>query len=220
MIKVILDTDVGTDIDDILALSLLLASPEVELLGVTTAYGDTRLRGKLVHQVLRDVGRAEQIPIAAGGPTTLNGQRKIFWPVHEGKNLDPSISDSVMVQKHAEDFILETVAQHPGEVTIIAITPQANIARAILKAPEEMRQVKSIPMMGGVFDLSDPEFPVAEHNIVSDPEAAKVVSDFGVPVTLLPLDVTTKTWLGPQKVELLKASPDPLAQLLHAELVN
>lgn len=220
MHKIILDTDIGTDIDDILALSLLLASPEAELLGVTTAYGDTKLRAKIVHQVLAAVGRAGEVPIAPGGPSTLVGDRPIFWPGHEGKNLDPDIPDSVMLDQRAEDFIIETVAAYPGEVTLIAIAPQANLARAILKAPETMRQVKQIFMMGGVFDLSRGDLPAAEHNIISDPEAARIVFDFGLPITLFPLDVTTRTALGPADIARLGRATAPLAELLFRELSN
>ncbi|THF66754.1 nucleoside hydrolase [Deinococcus sp. Arct2-2] len=221
MNKVILDTDIGTDVDDILALSLLLASPELQLLGVTTAYGDTRLRAKIVHHVLAQMNLAGQVPIAPGGPATLNGEREIFWPGHEGKNIDAAtIPDTVMLNQSAEDFIVETVKQHPGEITLIAIAPLANLARAIEQDPDTMRQVKQIYMMGGVFDLSRDDLPVAEHNIVSDPEAARVVFDFGLPITLFPLDVTTRTALGPAEMARLSRAAHPLGHFLHAELVN
>ncbi|THF66746.1 nucleoside hydrolase [Deinococcus sp. Arct2-2] len=221
MHKILLDTDIGTDIDDILALSFLLASPEIELLGITTAYGNTVLRGKIAYQVLAHLGRAGQIPIAAGQPATLTSSRPIFWPGHEGKNIDHvGIPDHVLLDQPAEDFILETVKAQEGEVTILAIAPLGNLARAILKAPDTMARVKRIYMMGGVFGRNDPTFllPVTEHNIHSDPEAAQVVFESGLPITLVPLDVTTKTRLGQEELQALGEVDHPLARLLHAEL--
>jgi purine nucleosidase len=216
MTKIILDTDIGTDVDDILALILLLNSPEAELLGITTAYGDTQLRARIAYQVLALSGKT-QIPIAAGNPSTL-GKRDIFWPGHEGCNLDPSIPQKVTTQTSAEDFILETINRHPGEVSVVAIAPLTNLAGAILKSPQTMQQVKQIYVMGANFDMRNSDFPLAEHNIASDPEAAQIVFDSGLPIVLFPLDVTTKMPFEIKKMDQLRGSAHGLAQLLYAEL--
>jgi purine nucleosidase len=220
MHKIILDTDIGTDVDDLMALALILGSPELELLGITTAYGDTKLRAKLTHRVLEEAGRAH-IPIYIGVGPTLNGVRPIFWPGHEGKNAGlERVPDSVIAAGSAEDYLIETVSSLPGEVTVLAVAPLGNLARAILKNPEAMRQVKQIVMMGGVFGTADPELklPVTEHNIRCDPEAAHIVFGSGIPITLFPLDVTTKVELHPSGVAQIGRSAAPLAQLLHAQL--
>jgi purine nucleosidase len=220
MTKIILDTDIGTDVDDVMALALILASPEFDVLGITTAYGDTRLRARLTHRVLQITGRTK-IPVHAGVGATLNGVRTIFWPGHEGKNAGlESISEGVIAAGSAEDFILETVARHPGEITLLAIAPLGNVARAILKDPTTMRHVKQIVMMGGVFGMNDPELrlPATEHNIRSDPEAARIVFEAGIPITLFPLDVTTKAELHPRDVSEIGRSHTPLATFLHKEL--
>jgi purine nucleosidase len=218
MTKIILDTDIGTDVDDILALCLLLASPEAELIGVTTAYGDTRLRAKIVHQVLALTRRAGKVPIVAGNPEPLTPSRTVFWAGHEGQNLEASIPETVTVETNAEDFILQSVEQHPGEVTLVAIAPLGNIARAIQKSLQAMQGVKQIYIMGGNFNLQNTHFPAAEHNITSDPEAARVVFESGLPIVLFPLDVTTKTHFGKQEVEQLQSATSELAQLVYSEV--
>jgi purine nucleosidase len=218
--KIILDTDIGTDVDDILALTLALNSPELELLAVTTAYGDTRLRAKLTHQVLSMAGAA-QIPVAAGATTSLTGERPVWWPGHEGRNSNAhKVPDTVIGDQSAVECLLETVRAHPGEVTIVALAPLVNLAQAIERDPQIMRRVRKIVMMGGVFGFHDPlrRLPVAEHNIVCDPEAARVVFDFGLPVDLFPLDVTLSTVLLASDIQTLGEVDHPLSQLLYREV--
>ena len=220
--KIILDTDIGTDVDDILALTLALNSPELNLLAVTTAYGDTRLRAKLTHQVLTLAG-APPIPVAAGATTSLTGTRPVWWPGHEGRNSRAhEVPDAVISPLSAVECILETVRAHPDEVTIVALAPLVNLAQAIERDPHTMRRVRRIVMMGGVFGFHDPlrQLPVAEHNIVCDPEAARVVFDFGLPVDLFPLDVTLGTVLRGADVQALGEAGHPLADLLYREVTD
>jgi inosine-uridine nucleoside N-ribohydrolase len=140
--KIIFDTDIGTDVDDILALSLVLASPELELIGVTTAYGDTRLRAKLTHRVLELVGR-DNIPVAAGDTQTLERNRAIWMPGHEGRIARADqISDTVIARNNAVDFMLETIRAHPGEVVICAIAPLVNLAQANKKPRGKPRSIQ------------------------------------------------------------------------------
>ena len=220
MDKVILDTDIGTDVDDLLTLALLLASPEVELLGVSAAYGDTRTRAKMVHRVLELAGRTD-IPVAYGDPQTLHKNRPIFWPGHEGKNAGvDTIPDSVLSGQGSVELILEAVRAHPGEVVICAIAPLVNLAQAILRDPQTMRQVKGVYLMGGTFCLENPNlsFPTVEHNFRCDPEAARVVFDSNLPVTLFPLDVTLKTPFTRDDLERLRAAQYPLNNLVTREV--
>ena len=220
--KIILDTDIGTDVDDILALAFVLASPEIDLLGVTAAYGDTNLRAKLTHRVLEAVGRTD-IRVAAGDTQTLERNRAVWMPGHEGKIARASdLNDTVITGGNAVDFILDTVHTHPDEVVICAIAPLVNLAQAIQRDPKTMRRVKRILMMGGVFGVDDRErrLPVVEHNIRCDPEAARIVFASGLPITLFPLDVTLRTPLAQTDIDALGVSGHPLARLLHAEVVS
>ena len=221
MTKLILDTDIGTDVDDLMALALILASPEIELLGVTTAYGDTALRGKIVHRVLALAGR--DVPITAGPQDTYLPGRPIFWPGHEGKNAGiEDVPDSVLSVGSAPDFILETIRANPDEVVLCAVAPLTNLAHALEKGPETMRQLKAVYMMGGVFGADNPnlELPTAEHNIRCDPEAARVVFDSGLPIRLFPLDVTLKVPLAQADVDEIARSGTSLAAFLGAELTT
>jgi purine nucleosidase len=220
MIKVILDTDIGTDVDDLLALNFLINSSEVELLGVTAAYGNTNIRGKLAYHALELAGK-KHIPVTVGDTETLQRNRKIFWPGHEGKNANAeSIPESVLAKQSAVEFMLETIRKHPGEVVLCAVAPLTNVAQAILQDPETMKKVKHIVMMGGVFGYDDPSLtlPVVEHNFRCDPEAAKVVFDSDLPVTLFPLDETLKTPFTRDDLEILKKSNHPLSKFLVREL--
>ena len=219
MPKVILDTDIGTDVDDLLTLAFLLNSPEVELLGVTAAYGDTVTRGKLAYRALSLAGR-EGVPVTVGDPQTLLQNRAIFWPGHEGKNARASeVPDDVFRNQNAVDFILETVAAHPGEVVLCAVAPLTNLAQAVIRNPETMKKVKNIVMMGGVFGFDDAtlSLPVVEHNFRCDPEAARVVFNTDLPITLFPLDVTLKTPFTRDDVDRLRGDR-PLSKLLVQEL--
>lgn len=219
MTKVILDTDIGTDVDDLLTLAFLLNCPEVELLGVTTAYGDTVVRGKLACRALSLAGRGD-VPVKVGDSQTLMRNRPIFWLGHEGRNARvEEMPDSVVEGQGAAEFILETVAAHPGEVVLCAVAPLTNVAQAVISNPAAMNNVKRIVVMGGVFRLDDAtlSLPVAEHNFRSDPEAARVVFDTDLPVTLFPLDVTLRTPFTRDDVERLWAD-HPLSRLLVQEI--
>jgi purine nucleosidase len=220
MHKLILDTDIGTDVDDLLALSFMLASPEVDVLGITTAYGDTRLRAKIVRRALELTGQTD-IPIAAGPHATFEGNREVWMAGHEGDNARISeLSDNFLHPLNAPAFILETIRAHPGEVILCAVAPLTNLAHACEKDLETMRQVKHIYLMGGVFGFNNPSltFPSAEHNIRSDPEAARVVFEAGLPITLFPLDVTLQTPLASLDVTQIKSADTPLAAFLDAEM--
>ena len=187
----ILDTDIGDDIDDAFALALVLKSPELKLLGITTAYGDTDLRARLVERYLHAVGRGE-IPVLAGVPTPHRYEmtQKAYaqqWPPRKP-------SDGVA-------FLLDRIRTHPGEITLIAIGPLTNIEEAIKRDPAAFRKLKRVVMMGGSvyrgYDghgsdgrAGERRPPDAEWNIVGDPAGARALLASGVPVFMMPLDST------------------------------
>ena len=182
----IIDTDIGDDIDDAFALALALRCPELKILGVTTAYGDTELRARLVDRYLAAVGR-EDIPVAAGVPTP-----------HSNVFTQAAYARREPLRKHIDgvQFILEQIRAHPGQVTIIAIGPEGNLAAAIERDPATFRQVKRVVLMGGSIDrgydgaTGEHRPPDAEWNINRDPAAARALLAAGVPVFMLPLDST------------------------------
>ncbi len=186
----ILDTDIGDDIDDAFALGLALRSPELRLLGITTAYGDTELRARLLDRYLAAVGQAD-IPVAAGVATAHSN---VFTQAAYARQTP----DSEQAKKHpdAVEFLLSQIRAHPGQITLIAIGPLFNIQATIERDPATFRQLKRVVMMGGSiyrgYDGRNGERRPAdaEWNINRDPAGARALLAAGVPVFMMPLDST------------------------------
>lgn len=205
----ILDTDIGDDIDDAFALALLLHSPEIELLGITTVFGDTELRARLVDRFLAaecDIGAAG-IPVVPGNPTPHNNvftqgayaKREPFGPGCTAPgNLRERWKESgrwedERKQHDAAGFILREIKVHPGEITLIAIGPLTNVKAAIDRDASTFHKVKRVVLMGGsVYRGYGDEHrpPETEWNIDRDPQAAEALFESGVPIFMMPLDST------------------------------
>ncbi len=186
--KVILDTDIGDDIDDAFALGLALQSPEVKVVGIETAWGDTALRARLVNRLLRETHHAG-IPIAVGIATKSQVPFTQDRWARGGSAPLPRID--------AVDFLLRAIRENPGEITLVAIAPLTNIGAAIDRDPATFRKLKRVVMMGGSIrrGYDDPDgrvanAPSAEYNIASDVAAAKKLFASGVPIFMMPLDST------------------------------
>jgi purine nucleosidase len=208
--RFILDTDIGTDVDDLLALSLILNSSELDLAGVTTVYGDVALRGRMVRRLLALRGRAD-VPVAMGASQPLLGKRAIYWEGHEGKGL-LSVEDEAapLPDEHAVDFIVRTVMAQPGQITLAAIGPLTNVALAFLREPRLAQALAGLVIMGGVVGGAHAlHLPWVEHNIRCDPEAAHVVLSAGAPTWLVPLDVTTRVCIRQADAERIRSLGDP-----------
>ncbi len=213
---VILDTDIGDDIDDAFALALLLRSPEVKLLGITTAFGDTELRARLVDRYLAAVGR-EEIPVKAGVPTpATNHFTQAAYALHEPE------------RKHGDavGFLLREIRVHPGQITLIAIGPLFNEQAAIARDPAAFRKLKRVVLMGGSIERgyddeksgNDHQPPSAEWNIRCDPAGLRALLKSGVPVFMMPLDSTQVHLTLPELGQILShGSPltDQLTLLYH-----
>lgn len=183
---VVLDTDIGDDIDDAFALALVLRSPEIKLLGVTTEYGETGLRARLLERYLDAVGRP-MIPIAAGRATP---HTNVFTQAAYAQQAPQRrFGDAV-------SFLLEQIRAHPGQITLIAIGPLINVQAAIERDPATFRKLKRVVMMGGsvyagYHDASGGDRPPdIEWNIRCDPAGLRALLASGVPVFMMPLDST------------------------------
>jgi purine nucleosidase len=179
----VLDTDIGDDIDDAFALALVLRSPEIKLLGITTAFGDTELRARLVDRYLAAVGRKD-IPVLAGKPSP-----------HDNVFTQKAYAEREPARKHGDgvEFLLDQIKAHPGQVTLIAIGPLVNVGEAIRRDPETFRKLKRVVMMGGsVYRGYGPNgtAPQPEWNINRDPAGAKALFASGAPIFMMPLDST------------------------------
>ncbi len=221
---VLLDTDIGTDVDDCLALALILASPEVTLAAVTTVYGDARLRGRMVLKLLalRHAWRrgVSDVPVAAGAEKPLLGRPPVYWGGHEGQGLlAPGDEDLQSSEEHAVDLIVRTVMAHPREITLIAIGPLTNVALALLKEPRLATNLAGLTVMGGVVGGAGAlHLPWVEHNFRCDPEAAQIVLASGAPIRIVLLDVTTQVRIRPEDTARIRAAGDPFHRAIADQI--
>lgn len=217
--KVILDTDIGDDIDDVFALGLLLSSPDVQIVGITSAWGNTALRSRMIDRLLCETGRAD-IPVATGISKTSPHAGAFSQQPWASKGVDHPHGD-------AATLLLSQIKQSPGEITLISIGPMTNIGAAIDRDPATFRQLKGVVLMGGSvyrgydadhgFTTSRP--PDAEYNIAMDPAAAQKLFHSGVHIYMMPLD-STQLPFDETKRNLLASISTPLTdaiQVLTAE---
>jgi purine nucleosidase len=209
---VLIDTDIGDDIDDALALALALASPELEVRGITTVHGDSHTRAVLLCRFLHAVGKRD-IPVSAGkdprNPPEQGGQFQYA--------LRPSFR-KFPVKERAVDFLLERVKAEPGKLTILALGPLTNVAELLTKHPEAKPLIKRIVLMGGALKIgytgAAPAEP--EWNIKANPAAARAVLESGVPLTIAPLDATVPLTLEGRQRDSVFRLGSPLNNQLAA----
>ena len=194
-IKILLDTDVGDDIDDAFAISLLLNTPGIQTLGITTVFRNASMRARLAVQLLHAFGR-DDIPVCAGtGPPLI--QKEDIGQIPCQCN-EETLRYSYDTDKNAVDFIRQTVSDNPGEITLLCIGPLTNAALFIRGYPEEAKLLKKIVLMGGCFYSH-----YTEWNVISDPEAAHIVFSSGIPVFAVGLDVTLKCRISAEQSDLI-----------------
>ena len=217
--RVILDTDIGTDVDDVLALALLLCSPELELVGVTCVYADVLLRARMVLRLLGLAGHPD-VPVMAGVGRPLLGLAPVYWAGHEGEGLlEPGDDALAPSPEHAVDFLVRSVMDSPGEVHLVAVGPLTNVALAFLREPKLAQSLAHLTIMGGAARAAGRlDLPLAEHNIRCDPEAAHIVLGAGAPTTLIPLDVTTKTTIDAEGVARIRSGGAPFHEALARQV--
>ncbi|AJC45624.1 nucleoside hydrolase [Xanthomonas sacchari] len=214
--KVVVSTDVGDDIDDAFALALLLRSPELQVLGIASAWGDTGLRAQLLQRLLQQAGRND-IPLAIGQRTDSTIPfSQARWAA---KGTLPRKAPD------AAQFILDQARRHPGDVTLLVLGPLTDAARAQQRDPAGFAQLKQVVLMGGSVRVGygksryrPPNPPAAEYNIAADIPAAQRVFGAGVPIVMLPLDATQVTLEEPERVALFahgEPLTDALAQLYY-----
>jgi len=211
--KIIIDTDIGDDVDDAFAVALALRSPELQIIGVSTTFGDTATRARLLDRLLGEAGRPD-IPVAVGIS-------------------DPQIQTSLTQRAYAEgghfarpshpqavDFILEQIRLYPGEITLVAIGPLVNVGALIDKDAQTFRKLQRVVLMGGSIErgygdlgYSKPHGPEAEWNIKNDISSAQKLFGSGVPIFMMPLD-STQLKLDEVKRAILFAAGTPLTDAL------
>ncbi|MEM8802763.1 MAG: nucleoside hydrolase [Pseudomonadota bacterium] len=206
--KIIIDTDPGQD--DAVAILLALASPELDVLGLTAVAGNVplALTEKNARIVCELAGRSD-LPVFAGADAPLGRKLVTAEHVHGKTGLDgPPLPDPTMALQdgHAVDFVIEQLRAHPeGEITLVPVGPLTNIAMAFQKAPDIVGKVAEIVLMGGAYFEVGNITPAAEFNIYVDPEAAEIVFKSGAPLVVMPLDVTHKALTSRARVDAFAA---------------
>jgi inosine-uridine nucleoside N-ribohydrolase len=210
--KIMIDTDIGDDVDDAFAVALALRSPELQIVGISITFGDTETRAKLLDRLLGQAGR-QDIPVAVGIPGESKNsftQRRYAEAGHFARTSHP----------RAVDFILEQIRRYPAQITLVAIGPLVNIGALIDKDPETFRKLRRVVLMGGSIarrygDLgyTPPRGPEAEWNIVNDIPAAQKLFGSGVPIYMMPLD-STQLKLDEVKRSILFQAGTPLTDAL------
>lgn len=207
--KIIIDTDPG--IDDAMAIFVALQSPEVEVIGLTTIYGNvyTTLATRNALHLLEVAGRTD-IPVAEGSHVTITKDTKLRIAsfVHGTDGLGNQNFPSPKgkpIEQSAAQFIVNQAKRYPGEVTVVALGPLTNIALAVELDPEFTKNIGQIVLLGGAFAVNGNVNPAAEANIFGDPEAADIVFTCGADVMAVGINVT-------HQVVLTDADRDKLTQ--------
>lgn len=213
--NVLIDTDIGDDIDDALALALALHSPELLLRGVSTVFGDTQRRAQLARYLLHIFGR-EDVPVAAGASMPLVPRHPNAEPsgVAQATILDNRniAVDSLQLDvRSGAELIIDTARAYSGQLTLICIGPLTNVALALLIEPDLTTAIRSIVMMGGSSSIALPEW-----NIRNDVKAAEIVLTSGIPITLIGMNITLRCSMHRRDIEQLRTCDTPETRLLSS----
>ncbi len=198
-VKILLDTDIGSDIDDAVCLAYLLAQPECELLGITTVSGEVERRAMLASALCRIAGR--QVPIFPGAKNPLLiAQKQPYAPQADALQKWPH--EEQFPRGQAVEFLRHTIHAHPGEITLLGIGPLTNIALLFATDPEIPGLLKSLVLMCGVFTHDLPGVGLLEWNALLDPHATAIVYRAAIGVhRSIGLDVTTQVTMDAKEVQ-------------------
>jgi inosine-uridine nucleoside N-ribohydrolase len=220
--KVILDTDPG--VDDASALLLLHRHPEIDLVGITTVFGNATCADTTRNALYLKARFGIDAPVARGAACALDGRTSPPPTMVHGDNGLGNVDLSGVTLGHeapvsAPQLIIDLVRAHPGEITLLAVGRMTNLAMALALAPDIAGLVKQVVIMGGAFGLAGANgnvSPVAEANIIGDPQAADIVFGAAWDVVAIGLDVTRQVLMTGEDVEALAASDDDGARFVAA----
>ncbi len=203
--KLLLDTDIGTDVDDALALALLIAQRDVQLVGVTTAHAHAPLRAAIASALLKN-SEKQSVPVVAGRsePLRRSSVTDFHWHEmwgHEGAGVltgeERQVPDSEPNREDAARFIIGSAERAEGRLSLVTVGPVTNLALALQMEPGLPEFMGPVTIMGGIVDKSQVAWPASfETNLNADPLAAAVVLGSSLEITLVPLEVTLQAYLS------------------------
>ena len=219
--KIILDVDTG--VDDALAILLAIKSKKFDIKGITTVAGNTSLEQATINTLkILNLAKRLDIPVFKGNSKPLEGKGRRGKTHGKDGLCEVSLraADKKPEKIPAQKFIIETIKKYPSEIVIVATGPLTNIGKILKKHPQTSNKIKRIYIMGGAVERPGNVTPFAEFNFFSDSAAARIVFESGVPITLIPLDITmevliTRDWL----LGKYGKSKDPITKFI-VEMVN
>jgi len=215
--RILFDTDPG--IDDACAILLALASPELSLEGLSVVHGNCSIEQATVNALsVLELANAGHIPVARGCELPLVQPSLLAPETHGNTGLGyavlPEPSTRPIVQ-HGSDFLIEKIMSAPGEITLVAIGPLTNVALAIRQEPRLVQAVREVIVMGGAIRYEGNTTALAEFNTYVDPHAAHIVYHSGMPLTLVPLDVTYQCILTKGDVQKMRQVDSPVTKFVE-----
>jgi inosine-uridine nucleoside N-ribohydrolase len=211
---VVLDCDPGHD--DAMAILLAAASPAIDLVGITTVAGNQTLEKTTLNaRRVCTVAGIQGVPIAAGSDRPLIRRQVVAGDIHGESGLDGPAFGPPTVEldpRHGVDLILDAAEAHDGELCLVAVGPLTNVAAALHRDPRLAGRLRRISLMGGAIRIGNTT-PAAEFNIYADPEAAKVVFESGVPITMVPLETTHRAVADEAVIARIAMLATPVARL-------
>lgn len=215
--KILLDTDPG--IDDACAILLALASPELSIEGLSVVHGNCSLQQATQNTLsILELANASHIPVAVGCDLPLVQPSLLAPETHGNTGLgyaelpEPRTRPTV---QHGIDFLIEKIMSSPGEITLVAIGPLTNVALAIRQEPRILAAVKEVIIMGGAIRSEGNTTALGEFNAYVDPHAAHIVYHSGMPITLVPLDVTYQCVLTADDVKRIRQVDSPITKFIE-----
>ena len=202
MKKVIIDTDIGTDVDDALALVYALNSKLLDIKAITTVHGDTNLRGKIAKKLCNLLKPNLDIPVLAGYEKPLKSD-KLFWAGFEGNDLD--LRDIKLHNKNIDEFLRDTIIKYKG-IELISLAPCTNIASLFQKFPEVKSYINKIYLMNRIKNKENKLIlDEMAYNTKVDPYAAEIVFNSKIPLTIITTEISKETYLTMGDFEELKS---------------
>ena len=217
-IKVLIDCDTG--IDDIIALSYAVKTPDLEVLGVTTVCGNlpTEITTYNTLNALHLMGR-DDLPLARGGENPLGGELQDAAYIHgnngRGGYESAEKTTKTPVELPAWEFLYQVLREQPEPIDIIALAPLTNIALLLQKHPDALKLIRRVVFMGGSLRTGNPT-PVATFNVLADPEAAKYVIATKIPFVMCSLDCTRGSYFTFEDLEATKQYDNPVSEMVRA----